>query len=154
MRWALFSQANAFQAYKISFLQRIENQTLMDVTRKCLPIRVYHKRFFVSTVSVFYTYKKYAPLVFLQATKRTYFKTYFNQILKMKDSVLYLLRASLIPVLSTDISAGSARYVHLGPVAVLAVRALPKSCFRFLLIRVPSPDNVYTANEPFAIKSA
>ena len=43
----------------------------------------------------------------------------------MKDSVLYLLGSALIPVLSTDVSAGAASNVHLGLVAVLAVGAFP-----------------------------
>ena len=43
----------------------------------------------------------------------------------MKHSVLDLLGSTLIPVLGADVAAGSARYVHLGLVAVVAVGAFP-----------------------------
>ena len=44
----------------------------------------------------------------------------------MKYPVLDFLRSALIPELRSDITARSARHVHLGLVAVVAVRALPK----------------------------
>ena len=43
----------------------------------------------------------------------------------MKNSVLNFPGSTPVPVLRSDVAAGSARNVHLGPVAVLAVRALP-----------------------------
>ena len=43
----------------------------------------------------------------------------------MKNSVLDLLRSSLIPILRSDITAGTARDVHPRLIAVLAIRAFP-----------------------------
>lgn len=43
----------------------------------------------------------------------------------MKNAVANLFRASLIPELGSDVTAGTARYVEIALVGVAAIRALP-----------------------------
>ena len=43
----------------------------------------------------------------------------------MEHALFDLLRSTLIPILGTDIAAGTACHVHLGLVGVAAVRAFP-----------------------------
>ena len=52
----------------------------------------------------------------------------------MQNSILDFLGSSLVPVLSTDITAGSSRNVHLGLITVLAVGAFPNELAVFILL--------------------
>ena len=47
------------------------------------------------------------------------------KLLEVKDAILDFLRTTLVPELRTNISAGTARNVHLILIAVFTMRALP-----------------------------
>ena len=80
---------------------------------------------FSPSLTITHIFFKYINCIIVLSAESMYIYASKKHVLQVKDTVTDFLRASLVPELCSDISAGTAGNGHLILIVVSAVRALP-----------------------------